>query len=294
MALGACALVTIAAAVVVAGGLPGAYTAGLGRGLVAVGATLLTLPTAIAAVFVSGFGVPFDWNVNALSEGHGSIGALGGTVPTSNAGLAHAHGAPGVLALAPILVLIAVFAVGWFSARRSQSNIKLCFANALRAAALLTLGVWLLGLIGRVDAQAGGLLGFHMAPDDSALIWRVPLISFVGCLGGSLAFLLKSWKRRAPSAATRTAARRAPVRLGRRRRWSDGRAPEPGLARRRRRRLRRDPSTRDRPRAGRRRASVGTGAGLGRADRTRSRRRGSKKTPSPVRKSKSPPVRKRA
>ena len=128
--------------------------------------------------------------MNALSEGHGSIGALGGTMPTSNAGLAHAHGAPGVLALAPALVLIAVFAVGWLSARRSQSNIKLCFANALRAAALLTLAVWLLGLLGRVDAQAGGLLGFHVAPDDSALIWRVPLVAFIGCLGGSLAFLV--------------------------------------------------------------------------------------------------------
>jgi len=189
-ALVACALVTMVAALTVAGGIPGAYTAGLGQGLVAFGATLLALPTAIAAVLVSGFGVPFDWNVNALSEGHGSIGSLGGTVPTSNAGLAHAHGAPAVLALAPAVVLIAVFAVGWLSARRSQSNIKLCFVDALRAAALLTLGVWLLGLIGRVDAQAGGLLGFHMAPDDSALIWRVPLIAFVGCLGGSLAFLL--------------------------------------------------------------------------------------------------------
>ena len=211
LALVACAAVTIAAAVVVAGGLPAAYTAGLGQALLALGATLLTLPTAIAAVFVSGFGVPFDWNVNALSEGHGSIGAIGGTVPTSNAGLAHAQGAPGVLALAPVLVLVAVFAVGWFSARRSQANIKLCFANALRAAALLSFGVWLLGLLGRVDAHAGGLLGFHMAPDDSALFWQVPVIAFIGCLGGTLAFLLSrgSVARRRLRLALRRAAQPA-------------------------------------------------------------------------------------
>ena len=58
VALGACALVTVAAALIIAGGIPGAYTAGSGRGLLALGATLLALPTAIAAVFVSGFGVP--------------------------------------------------------------------------------------------------------------------------------------------------------------------------------------------------------------------------------------------
>jgi Zn-dependent metalloprotease len=189
--LAVCAVVTLVGALTLTNGIPDLFTSGgLGQGLLAVGGTLLALPTLVAAVFVSGFGVPFDWNVNALSEGHGSISVLGGTVPTSNAGLAHAHGAPAVLALAPVLVLATVLAVGWLSARRSGSNIKLCLVNALRAAALLTLGVWLLGMLARVDAQAGGLLGLHMSSNSSALIWQVPLISFVGCLSGTFAFLL--------------------------------------------------------------------------------------------------------
>jgi Zn-dependent metalloprotease len=191
VALAICAVVTVAGVLTLTGGIPATVTGGgLGHGLLTVGAALLALPTFVAAVFVSGFGVSFDWNVNALSEGHGSISALGGTVPTANSNLAHAHGAPAVLALAPVLILATVLAVGWLSARRSGSNIRLCLVNSLRAAALLTLGAWLLGLLARVDAQAGGLLGLHMAPNGSALIWRVPLISFAGCLIGTLAFLL--------------------------------------------------------------------------------------------------------
>jgi Zn-dependent metalloprotease len=191
VALAVCAAVTVAGMLTLTGGIPETIiNGGLGHGLLTVGAALLALPTLVAGVFVSGFGVAFDWNLNALSEGHGSISALGGTVPTANSNLAHAHGAPAVLALAPVLVLMTVLAVGWLSARRSGSNIKLCLVNALRAAALLTLGVWLLGMLARVDAQAGGLLGLHMAPKSSALLWQVPLISFAGCLAGTLAFLL--------------------------------------------------------------------------------------------------------
>jgi Zn-dependent metalloprotease len=191
VALVTCAAVTVASVLTLTGGMPETITSrGLGHGLLTIGAAVLALPTLVAAVFVSGFGVSFDWNVNALSEGHGSISALGGTVPTSNSGLAHAHGAPAVLALAPVLVLVTVLAVGWLSARRSSPSIKLCLVNALRAAALLTLATWLLGMLARVDAQAGGLLGFHMAPNSSALLWQVPLISFAGCFAGTLAFLL--------------------------------------------------------------------------------------------------------
>jgi Zn-dependent metalloprotease len=188
--LAVCAVVTVLGALTLAGGIPELFTGGIGQGLLAVGAMLLALPTLVAAVFVSGFGVPFDWNVNALSEGNGSISAIGGTMPTSNAGLAHAHGAPAVLALAPVLVLATVLAVGWLSARRSGPDIKLCLTNVLRAATLLTLAAWLLGLVARADAQAGGLLAFHMAPDSSALLWQVPLVTFVGCFTGCLVFLL--------------------------------------------------------------------------------------------------------
>ena len=215
--LAVCAVVTIIGALTVTGGIPEVFTnGGLGQALLAVVGALLALPTLIAAVFVSGFGVPFDWNVNALSEGHGSISALGGTVPTSNAGLAHAHTAPAVLALAPVLVLATVLAVGWLSARRSRSDIKLSLTNALRAGALLTLAGWLLGLLARVDAQAGGLLGFHLAPDGNALLWQVPLVSFAGCLAGTLAFLLSRGPvaRRRLALALRSAARPSGWSLG--------------------------------------------------------------------------------
>ena len=189
--LTASALVALISALTVAGGVPPLLTGGSpGQGALAAGGVLLALPTLVAAVFISGFGVPFNWNVDALSEGHGSISALGGAVPTSNAGLAHGHAAPGVLALAPVLVLATIFTVGWLSARRSGPDPRLCLANALRAATLLTLAAWLLGLLARVDAQAGGLLGFHLAPDGAALLWRVPAVTFVCCLIGSLSFLL--------------------------------------------------------------------------------------------------------
>lgn len=181
--LAACAAIALAGVLTVTGG-------SLDWGLLPIGATLLALPTLVAAVFVSGFGVPFSWNVDALSEGHGSISALGGTVPTSSAGLAHAHAAPDALALAPLIVLVTIFAAGWLSARRSGPDPRRCLANALRTATLLTLAVWLLGLLARADAQAGGLLGFHLAPDGAALLWRVPVVALIGCLGGTLTFLL--------------------------------------------------------------------------------------------------------
>ncbi len=206
--LAICALITVSALTVM-GGIPQLMTGqGLGQGLLAAGGALLVLPTLVAAVFVSGFGVSFSWGVNALSEGHGSISAVGGTVPSSNAGLAHAHSAPGVLVLAPVLVLATILAVGWLSARRSGPDVRLCLTNALRAAMLVTLAVWLLGLLARVDAQAGGLLGFHLAPDSTALLWRVPVTAVVGCLAGSLAFFLSRGPvaRRRAARALRSAA----------------------------------------------------------------------------------------
>jgi len=162
---------------------------GFGHTVKVLGAGLLGLPTLAAAVLVSGFGVPFDWHVDALSQGQGSISAWGGALPSSNADISSAHGVPGVFALAPAIALAAVFAIGWLSARRSGPDAKLCLAGAVRAAALTTFAVWVLALLARVDAQAGGLLGFHLAADTSALLWRVPLLASVGCLAGGFACL---------------------------------------------------------------------------------------------------------
>ena len=157
---------------------------GLGHAARVVGAVLIALPTFAAAVLISGFGVPFGWQADALSHQTGSISAFGGTLPYSGSE------SPGILFLAPVVVLAAVLAIGWLSARRSGSNPRLCLANAARAAVLTTSAVWLLALLARVDAQAGGLLGLHFAPDGWALLWRVPLVTFAGCLIGSSAYLL--------------------------------------------------------------------------------------------------------
>jgi Zn-dependent metalloprotease len=181
------ALVALFAVVSLAGGdLSWVTNGGFGHLLMVLGAALLSLPTLAAAVFVSGFGVPFDWQVDALSQGQGSFSAFGGTLPSSNPDPSQAHGVPAILMLAPAISLLAVFAIGWLSARRS-SDAKLGLADAARAAALTTFAVWVLALLARVEAQAGGLLGLQMAPDPVALLWRVPLLVFVGCFAGCVA-----------------------------------------------------------------------------------------------------------
>lgn len=188
--LAATAIVALVGGLAVSGwDLGSVIDGGFSHTIKVAGAALIALPTAAAAVFVSGFGVSFDWQVDALSHGQGSISALGGTLPSSSADPSQAHGAPGVLALAPFIAIAAVFAVGWLSARRSGADVRRGLANALRAAALVTLAVWLFALIARVDTQIGGLLGFHLVPDVGALLWRVPLVALVGCFGGSLAYV---------------------------------------------------------------------------------------------------------
>jgi Zn-dependent metalloprotease len=201
----------------------------LGRGIMALGGAILALPSLAAAVLVSGFGVPFGWQVDALSQGHGSISAFGGTTPSSGASLSHVQAAPGVLAFAPILAVITVFAVGWLSARRSGPDVRLCIGNALRAGTVLTLAVWLLGLLARIDAQAGGLLGFHFAPDTLSLLWHVPLWSSLGCLAGSLAFVLVQGRSSRRRLAAAFAAAVHPSRLWLKRPARADRAPQ-GLA----------------------------------------------------------------
>jgi Zn-dependent metalloprotease len=159
------------------------------RLLAVLGVAVVTLPTLAAAVFVSGFGVPFDWHVEALSEGHGSLSAFGGALPSSNPDPSQAHGGPAILMLAPAVVLLTLFAIGWLSARRSDGA-RLGFADAARAVVLTTSGVWILALLARMVAHAGGLLGFEMAPDPVALLWRVPLLVSAGCFTGCLAHVM--------------------------------------------------------------------------------------------------------
>lgn len=151
-------------------------------------AALIALPTMAAAVAVSGFAVPFNWQLDALSHGVGSISATGGTLPSTDP--AHGPGAPDVLALAHLLSLAGVFVIGWLSARRSGKDVRLGLANVARAAIVTTLAIWLLAMVARVDAQAGGLLGFHVTPDGTALLWRVPLLTFLGCFAGGFASTL--------------------------------------------------------------------------------------------------------
>jgi Zn-dependent metalloprotease len=159
---------------------------GFDRILATIGAAVVALPTLAAGVLVSGFGVPFGWRETALSQGHGTVSALGGTLPS----VSHGHAAPGILVLAPIIAVSMVIAVGWMAARCADRSAALGLANAARAAALTTVAVWVLGLLARVDAQAGGLLGLHLAPDTGALLWRVPLVAFSGCLIGGFAYAL--------------------------------------------------------------------------------------------------------
>ncbi len=159
-----------------------------GHFVAALGTTLVALPTLAATVLLASFGVSVDWRFDALSHGDGSLSAFGGALPGTGPQLA--HGLPGAVALLPLLGLVTVFAAGWLTARRSRDDVKLCLVNALRAAALLTLFIWLIGLLARFDAQAGGFLGFHFAPDTASLLLRVPLMAFLGCLSGATARVL--------------------------------------------------------------------------------------------------------
>jgi Zn-dependent metalloprotease len=180
------------------GSVAGGSLAGAIKVLVA---AVVAVPTLVASVLVSGFGVPFDWQLDTLSHADGSISAFGGALPSAGGDPSQSQSAPGVLALAPLIVLAAVLALGWISARRSGFDARLGLANVLRAATLMTLAIWLLALLTRVDAQVGGLLGFHLAADVGALLWRVPLVTFLGCFAGGLAYVLtRAPVRRRPAA----------------------------------------------------------------------------------------------
>jgi Zn-dependent metalloprotease len=136
-------------------------------------AVLVGLPTLIGAVFLASFGVSMNWQLDALSRSEGSLSSLAGA-----------------FALLPLLGVALTLAVGWLAARRSGDDVKESLGNALRAGVLLVAVVWLIGLLTRLDAQAGGLLGFHLAPDTVSLLWHVPLLVVPGCLVGACASVL--------------------------------------------------------------------------------------------------------
>ena len=183
VALAACAIVTAVGAFALFGEETRALALGSVTG--ALGTAFIVFPTLVATVFLAAFGVSSDWSMSALSQGHGSVSAFGGVLPST---AAHPAGSvPGVLALLPLIGLAITVALGWFAARRGGTDVRLGLASALRAAALLTGLAWLLGLLAHVDVQVGGLLGFHFAPDAESLLWHVPLLAFLGAGLGATA-----------------------------------------------------------------------------------------------------------
>ncbi len=186
VSLAACALVAVVGAFAFLG--DEVRSLAFGSLTMALGTVLIALPTLVATVFLAAFGVSVDWGMSALSQGHGSISAFGGGPPTT---AAHPAGSvPGAITLLPMLGLATVLSLGWLTARRAGDDVKVGLVNALRAAVLLTAFAWLIGLLARVDAQVGGLLGFHFAPDTGSLLWHVPLLAFFGCGLGATARVL--------------------------------------------------------------------------------------------------------
>ncbi len=163
------------------------FGGGFGHAVTGVAAALIALPTLVLSLFLACFGVSFDWQVEALSRTQGSGSILGGTLP--NTGTGAVHGVPPALGLLLALATGTVFFAGWLTARRSREDVRLSMANALRTGALLTLICWLFALLARVDAQAGGLLGLHLQADAASLLWRVPLLCFLGSVTGSATYL---------------------------------------------------------------------------------------------------------
>jgi Zn-dependent metalloprotease len=183
--------ITIATVGALAGGAIRSFAfAGIGQLLETLVAAIVALPTLIATVLLVSFGTSVDWRLDVLGHGDGSLSAFGGHLPAT--GPDPSVGPPAIVALLPLLGLATVLTLGWLTARRSGRDVKLSLANAIRAGAVLTLILWSLGLLARIDAQAGGLLGFHYAPDAASLLWHVPLWSFLGCfLGASVQVLAR-------------------------------------------------------------------------------------------------------
>ncbi len=162
------------------------FGGGFGHTVSSVAAALIALPTLVISLFLACFGVSFDWQVEALSRTQGSGSILGGMLP--NTGTGATHGVPAALVLLLALAAGTVFVAGWLTARRSREDVGLSMSNALRTGVLLTLICWLFALLARVDAQAGGLLGLHFQADAASLLWRVPLLCFLGSVTGNVAY----------------------------------------------------------------------------------------------------------
>jgi Zn-dependent metalloprotease len=177
---GAALLARSSAFRLIAGGSTGHVVAMLGGALIA-------LPTLVLGVFLSCFGVSFDWRVEALSRTQGSGSILGGMLPSIGA---PAHGAPAALAVMLVLATATVVCSGWMTTRRSGGDVSLGMVNALRAGLLMTLVCWLFGLLTRVDAQAGGYLGLHLQASAGSLLWRAPLWCLLGSVTGGAAFIV--------------------------------------------------------------------------------------------------------
>jgi Zn-dependent metalloprotease len=161
---------------------------GFAHAVTGVGAALIALPTLVVSLFLACFGVSFDWHVEALNRTQGSVSILGGTLPST--GAYPTHGMPAAFVLLLLLAAVTVLSAGWLTARRSGGYVRLSMANALRAGALMTLICWLIALLARVDAQAGGYLGLHLEADTASLLWWVPLWCFLGSITGSVAYLV--------------------------------------------------------------------------------------------------------
>lgn len=179
----------------------------------ALGAAIIAVPTVIGAVVLASFGVSVEWGTDVLSHDEGTIAALGAAV-----------------GLLPLLGIGTVFGAGWLTAHRSGDEVRVALGNALRAAAVFTAAVWLVGLLVRVDAQAGGLLGFHLAPEPASLLWHVPLISFLGCFAGASAHVLARGALARRQLADTLAGALAPPAAGSRSAWLD--PAREGLSRR--------------------------------------------------------------
>jgi Zn-dependent metalloprotease len=185
----ACAVTIVGGFVLVAGssGLRALAAGSVGHLLAALGGALIVLPTLVLGVFLSCFGVAFDWHVEALARTQGSGSILGGTLPSI--GSTSTHGVPSALVIMFVLATATVVCAGWLTARRSGRDVSLGMANALRAGLLMTLACWLFGLLMRVDAQAGGYLGLHLQADAGSLLWRAPLWCLLGSGAGGAAFI---------------------------------------------------------------------------------------------------------
>jgi Zn-dependent metalloprotease len=159
---------------------------GFGHIAAVLAGALMVLPTLVVSVFLACFGVSFHWHLDALAHTQGSGSIFGGTLPTIGA---QAHHVPGALGLLLLLGVGTVVSLGWVSARRGAGDARAGLAGALRAGVLMTLICWLLALVGRVDAQAGGYLGAHFQVDVASLLWHVPLGCLLGSLAGCASFL---------------------------------------------------------------------------------------------------------